>query len=369
MARSVSMLDMPIPGAWNGSNPNTPGPITEDVKALQETLKTLPGTIQQYIPNKSGEGTTTGNNAEGAGLVGRAAAMLPASVVNQAAAVLPASIAPTRVPEPSAITTKEPNAPLPPLPPSGDATTRVPEPSAITTKEPNTPLPPLPPSGDATPLAPSSSIAASTLSPDEDVQKAYKNAPNKGDFHVQIEHNSPTASNKDLDATNSRLGMQPKMDGAPSEHTSTRAMGGDTPMTSMESGSILNKGAAPAPVVSKLSEDFTPIEIPETPNAGLNEQQPVPSSPKSKFATRKLKKHSGKHSRDASLDADNSLPAINTNTNHSGGSGSSMGTPNPSPTKVGFKDKVRGEIKIVHGMVKRDENMIQTGIKMKKGTT
>jgi len=100
-------------------------------------------------------------------------------------------------------------------------------------------------------------------------------------------------------------------------------------------------------------------------------EQPAPSSPKSKFGARKLKKHTGKHSRDASLDVDKSLPTINTNTantNGSSGSGSSLGTPNASPTKVGFKDKVKGEIKIVHGMVKGDENLIQTGIKMKKGT-
>lgn len=46
---SIMTVDMHIPGAWNGTNPSTPAPITEDMKYFGETLKTVPGTVQGYM--------------------------------------------------------------------------------------------------------------------------------------------------------------------------------------------------------------------------------------------------------------------------------------------------------------------------------
>ncbi|KAG9056137.1 hypothetical protein FS842_000229 [Serendipita sp. 407] len=90
---SMRTVDMHIPGAWVGTNPGTPAPISEDLKYFGETLKTLPTTVQGYMPKKEdGSPATAGDLKE------KAISMVPANVMNTVTNYLPASMQPTMSP-------------------------------------------------------------------------------------------------------------------------------------------------------------------------------------------------------------------------------------------------------------------------------
>jgi hypothetical protein len=50
---SIATMDMHIPGAWVGTNPSTPAPISEDMKYFGQALKTLPDKVQGYLRESS----------------------------------------------------------------------------------------------------------------------------------------------------------------------------------------------------------------------------------------------------------------------------------------------------------------------------
>jgi hypothetical protein len=90
--------DMHIPGAWNGTNPGTPAPIGDDIKYFGQTLKTVPGTVQNYLRECVSYRTTQRRSiitatkeqvtAGGSSFLNKAAAIVPASVMNSATNVL-----------------------------------------------------------------------------------------------------------------------------------------------------------------------------------------------------------------------------------------------------------------------------------------
>jgi len=98
---SVMTTDMHIPGAWNGTNPGTPAPIGEDLKYFGQTLKTVPGTVQNYLREcrryctnykcsiiiyitATKEQVTAG----GSSFLNKATAIVPATMMNTATNVL-----------------------------------------------------------------------------------------------------------------------------------------------------------------------------------------------------------------------------------------------------------------------------------------
>lgn len=274
---SLATVDMHIPGAWVGTNPSTPAPISEDIKYFGEQLKTLPSTVQNYIP-KNEDGTPVT-----ATLKDKAASLLPAGALNTAAAYLPASlnptVAPTAADAPPPVTNEARHVEQPLLPTTNadmpasnkqvdeaeikdeqpkpktwtqTAASVVPagvaaylpsalNPNAPTVETPtegaptpfgeheglNAPLPPVP--SESSTSAPPAPVVGSTVSPDEDVQAALSNSPNPEQYKTEVPVANPPGTSSE----------------EKSVIESTRAVGGETPITPLsdpEGGGYPAKG-------------------------------------------------------------------------------------------------------------------------------
>ncbi|KAG8830048.1 hypothetical protein FRC17_005549 [Serendipita sp. 399] len=90
---STRTVEMHIPGAWVGTNPSTPAPISEDLKYFGDALKTLPATVQGYLPKKE-----DGSPATAVDYKEKAISMIPANVMNTVTNYMPASMQPTMSP-------------------------------------------------------------------------------------------------------------------------------------------------------------------------------------------------------------------------------------------------------------------------------
>ncbi|PVF96154.1 hypothetical protein CPB86DRAFT_787300 [Serendipita vermifera] len=350
---SIATMDMHIPGAWVGTNPSTPAPLSEDMKYFGQALKTLPGKVQEYLPAKdpNAPASTTWTD--------RAASMVPASVTNTAANILPASLQPTMKPTAADSLPPEANPPLTDKPPISTTTNTISHqdveapkeeegatwkdkvasvlpagalsaataylPSSLNPKANptaadaaptptgeheglNSPLPPVPDTKEkeSTPLSPTFSpstepLVGSSVSPDEDVQAALEKAANPDEYKVEV---IPPMKMEESSIVSAVPASRLKEDDR-SIVESTRAVGGRTPVTPLDSenastSKFTEKAAADATSLGvganvfaadhalkdqkaaaehrqdlepTTKDSFMHVVIPATPGAGVHEQE------------------------------------------------------------------------------------------------